>query len=157
MLDEAMHLQVHQNHLTAQFRRLWICLPALICSHLCRPPRTDDPVLQQFWLCSSLVGVGMQGAAYWRLPFKPVLTSRQLTEYVVLDVEPTGTTTTKFVGADIQACTSPLPFIMHMDIEILNKTMIRAAGVLQRILPAGQRKVCSCLSWLWQSTTAGFP
>ena len=44
-----------------------------------------------------------QGGAYWRMPFKPMLTSRQLTEYVVLDVEPSGHSNNKFVAADIQA------------------------------------------------------
>lgn len=50
----------------------------------------------------------MQANAYWRCPYKPVLTNRQLVEFVVLDVEQVGpSSNSKFVLADVQVRFSP--------------------------------------------------
>lgn len=79
-----------------------ILLPLSVwCMHICARHHIDTHSLH----------VLMQAAAYWRMPFKPVLASRQLSEYVVLDVEPTGNTTNKFVAADIQACCTLLTML----------------------------------------------
>lgn len=46
-----------------------------------------------------------QANAYWRCPYRPVLTSRQLVEFVVLDVEQVGpSSSSKYVLADVQVC-----------------------------------------------------
>ena len=44
----------------------------------------------------------MQANQYWRNPFRPVMGSRQLVEFVVLDVEPVGRATERMVQADVQ-------------------------------------------------------
>jgi len=45
----------------------------------------------------------LQANTYWRYPYRPVLTNRQLVEFVVLDVEQVGpSTNSKFVLADVQ-------------------------------------------------------
>lgn len=47
----------------------------------------------------------LQANTYWRYPYRPVLTNRQLVEFVVLDVEQVGPpTNSKFVLADVQVC-----------------------------------------------------
>ena len=48
-----------------------------------------------------------QANQYWRQPFTPVLNSRQLAEFVVLDVELAGPPTGRFVLADVQVCMGP--------------------------------------------------
>ena len=52
---------------------------------------------------------GAQAAAYWRMPFRPVLSSRQLSEYVVLDVEASGIASQGFVEADVQVWAVAIP------------------------------------------------
>ncbi len=44
----------------------------------------------------------VQANQYWRYPFRPVMGSRQLVEFVVLDVETVGRTTDRMVQADVQ-------------------------------------------------------
>ena len=44
----------------------------------------------------------MQANQFWRHPFRPVMGSRQLVEFVVLDVEPVGRATDRMVQADVQ-------------------------------------------------------
>ena len=46
----------------------------------------------------------LQANQYWRQPFEPVLNSRQLVDFVVLDVEVTGQPDGRFVLADVQVC-----------------------------------------------------
>ena len=44
----------------------------------------------------------LQANAYWRHPFEPVLNSRQLVDFVVLDVDTAGAPSGRFVLADVQ-------------------------------------------------------
>ena len=44
----------------------------------------------------------LQERQFQRHPFRAVLGSRQLVEYVVLDAEPAGTSTGRFALADVQ-------------------------------------------------------
>jgi hypothetical protein len=44
-----------------------------------------------------------QANQYWRHPFRPVMGSRQLVEFVVLDAEPAGQASGRFALADVQA------------------------------------------------------
>ena len=46
----------------------------------------------------------LQANQYWRQPVEPVVTSRQLVEFVVLDVEVTGQPDGRYVLADVQVC-----------------------------------------------------
>lgn len=39
---------------------------------------------------------------YWRNPFRPLATAKQLVEYVVLDIEPLGPTSQKHALAEVQ-------------------------------------------------------
>lgn len=50
----------------------------------------------RFWPCP------LQAPAYWRLPYRPLLTSRQLVEFVILDIEPLGPTTNRWALAEAQ-------------------------------------------------------
>jgi len=43
-----------------------------------------------------------QAEKYWRQPFVPVVNSRQLAEFVVLDVDVVGRPNGRFVLADVQ-------------------------------------------------------
>ena len=47
-----------------------------------------------FWLPA-------QAASYWRQPLRPVLSSKQLVEYVVLDIEDIGVHGSRMEGADV--------------------------------------------------------
>jgi len=48
----------------------------------------------------------LPAAAFWKTPFSPLMTSRQLTEYTVLDVETTGETSGKFAAAEVTVARS---------------------------------------------------
>lgn len=43
-----------------------------------------------------------QANQYWRQPFEPVLNSRQLVEFIVLDVDVAGQPSGRYVLADVQ-------------------------------------------------------
>ncbi len=45
-----------------------------------------------------------QAEKYWRQPFVPVVNSRQLAEFVVLDVDVVGRSSGRYVLADVQVC-----------------------------------------------------
>ncbi len=44
----------------------------------------------------------LQANQYWRQPFEPVLNSRQLVEFVVLDADVAGPPNGRYVLADVQ-------------------------------------------------------
>ena len=53
--------------------------------------------------------VGAQAGTYWRYPYRPVMSSRQLVEFVVLDAEPVSASqsasrNSRFLLADVQVC-----------------------------------------------------
>ena len=56
--------------------------------------------------CLTFLCVCAQERQFQRHPFRAVMGSRQLVEYVVLDVEEAGTSTNRFALADVQV---PLP------------------------------------------------
>ena len=46
----------------------------------------------------------LQAPMYWRNPFRPLATAKQLVEYVVLDIEPLGPESQKHALAEVQVC-----------------------------------------------------
>lgn len=69
-----------------------ICLPAKLSSSLgsLGPLVLVSRVTSSLTLLDPLTlrSASMDAAVYWRTPFKALLTSRALVEYVVLDIEP---------------------------------------------------------------------
>ena len=55
----------------------------------------------------------LQAGTYWRYNFKPMMRSKQLQSYVVLDVEPAGEPDKRFTIADVQASLLNSSFIRH--------------------------------------------
>ena len=58
-------------------------------------------------------GTRAQERQFQRHPFRAVLGSRQLVEYVVLDAEPSGPATARFALADVQVITLPSPWCVR--------------------------------------------
>ncbi|GAB0498060.1 hypothetical protein MMPV_009400 [Pyropia vietnamensis] len=48
----------------------------------------------------------LPAAAFWKTPFSPIMTSRALTEYTVLDIETTGEATGRFAAAEVTVARS---------------------------------------------------
>ena len=68
--------------------------PLVLCTRVTNSLLLLDP--------STLRGSHVDVNAYWRLPYKPLLTSRQMVEYVVLDIEPLGNQTKHYAMAEAQ-------------------------------------------------------
>jgi hypothetical protein len=68
--------------------------------------------------------VDAQANTYWRYPYRPVLSSRQLVDFVVLDVEPVSSSqaasqNSRFLLADVQVRSFSLPyFAIHLAYDI---------------------------------------
>jgi nonsense-mediated mRNA decay protein 3 len=71
-----------------------VCSPLTICSRVGNTLHLLDPMtLQQ---------TDVSAPVYWRQPFESLATVSDLVEFIVLDVEPIGTTRGKYVLADAQ-------------------------------------------------------
>ena len=68
----------------------------VLCSKISNMIQFLDPV--------TLQTSELNSPAYWRMPFPALLSSTQLVEFIVLDVEPTGYVKGKYVQADITVC-----------------------------------------------------
>ena len=70
------------------------CCPSVMGSNKQHQRITAQAVqhfLAALWLCPLALHV-MQAPVFWRAPYRALLNSRHLTEYMVLDIEPTGQT-----------------------------------------------------------------
>ncbi|KAJ3372727.1 hypothetical protein GGF31_001752 [Allomyces arbusculus] len=66
----------------------------LLCTRVANTLTLTDP--------NTLQAADIASATFWRAPFTTLRTSRELTEYYVIDVEPSGTARDKYLLADIQ-------------------------------------------------------
>ena len=99
---------------------------------------------------------GAQAAAYWRMPFRPVLSSRQLSEYVVLDVEASGIASQRFVEADVQVWAVAIPALRPCCWVVISLTAVDKLFLLHASASEPQIPVClssaqDFLNWLLQS------
>ncbi|KAJ1975633.1 ribosome-binding protein [Dimargaris xerosporica] len=67
--------------------------PLVLCHRVGNTVSILDP--------NTLDAAEIQSAAYWNSPFSPLMNSRELTEFYVLDVEPLGPTRGKLMLADV--------------------------------------------------------
>lgn len=62
--------------------------PLMYCTRVSSALHLTDPI--------TLRSIHLEAGAYWRAPFRALMTSKQLIEYVVLDIEPADRTTGRF-------------------------------------------------------------
>lgn len=101
-----------------------ICLPAKLAASLggVGPLVLVTRISQAFQVLdmATLRTVDVAAATYWKMPFAPLMSSRQLVEFVVLDIELTGEEAGKYAMAD--ATVARVSDYGHNDITYLIRT-----------------------------------